>query len=171
MPEFLSRTQWRARPPTSSGVRLVRGDVRGVCLHWPGSSDVLRGDDVAAALRGWQRYHVEQRGWRDIAYNYACDQQGRIWTCRGVNLRGAANGSQVANGAYLSVVCVVAQAEPVSPELVTAMHLLIRYVRKVYPRAVRIVGHGEIRPAPTECPGPAVRRLVRVGAFEPAPTR
>lgn len=168
MPEFLSRQQWRARVPTERGTRFVRGDVQGVCFHWPGSSEVLRGDAVPAALRGWQRYHMEVRGWRDIAYNYAVDQHGRIWVCRGVNLKSAANGSQVGNSAYLAVVCVVAVDEPVSPELVTAARLVVRYARKVYPRAQRLVGHGEIRPGPTDCPGPAVRRLLRGGELEPA---
>jgi N-acetylmuramoyl-L-alanine amidase len=168
MPELLGRLQWRARPPTSRATLLDVDQVQGVCLHWPGTGEVLRGDAVPAALRGWQRHHMQVRGWRDIAYSFAVDQHGRIWVCRGVKARPAANGDETTNRAYLAIVCVVAQDEPVSPELVTSVRWLVRYVRKVYPHALRVVGHGEIRPGPTDCPGPAVRRLLRGGEFQPA---
>lgn len=50
--------------------------------------------------------------------------------------------------------------------LATTRHLIRRHRRK-YPRGLAVVGHGEIRPGGTECPGPAVAGAIRAGAFTP----
>jgi len=67
---YKSRADW--------GARLRRGYVSfpadrpiGVACHWPGTTTKFRGASaatIASALRGWQNYHMDVKGWSDIAY-------------------------------------------------------------------------------------------------------
>lgn len=57
-----------------------------IALHWGGSTSQIVGTaEEEARLRSWQRYHIQSRGWRDIAYNYAVGDSGTIYRCRGLN--------------------------------------------------------------------------------------
>lgn len=161
--QWLQRTAWYARPPRGPAVPLRRHEVRGIAFHWPGVPRPIRPDRVAAAILGWQGHHVDDRGWNDIAYSHLVDQTGRVWCGRGVRVRSAANGATAANASHLAVCLIVAEDELVSPELVEATRRLVTYIRSEWPTAMQLVGHGDIRPTPTECPGPAIRSALRAG--------
>ncbi len=58
-------------------------------------------DQIAAeqkVLRSWQRWHIDGRGWQDIAYNYAIGQSGTIYRLRGENRAGATRGDYDQDG-------------------------------------------------------------------------
>lgn len=86
MVTYLPRSAWRARPPNDGPGNLTVSRVQGTVIHWPGtgSTSVIHSQAaVASALRGWQNYHMDNRGWSDIAYQVAVDQAGRAWRCAG----------------------------------------------------------------------------------------
>ena len=61
-----------------------RSDVglrHAVVHHTVDPNDYSAGDvpDILEAIR---RYHIESRGWDDIAYNFAIDRFGRVWQTR-----------------------------------------------------------------------------------------
>jgi hypothetical protein len=58
---------------------------RYIVVHWGGTTRQVEEDQVFSVLRGWQRYHTGSKGMRDIAYNYAFDDFGRVMRCRGLN--------------------------------------------------------------------------------------
>ncbi|KKL18404.1 hypothetical protein LCGC14_2475840, partial [marine sediment metagenome] len=81
------------------------GDLSGlwvpdkVVVHWGGAP----GPPITKAgerrlLRGWQRFHIESRGWRDIAYNYAVGNSGTLYRLRGWNPSGATSGDFEGDG-------------------------------------------------------------------------
>ncbi|HEY9418130.1 MAG TPA: hypothetical protein VIQ30_25500, partial [Pseudonocardia sp.] len=85
MVTYLPRSAWDARAPRGSSP-LIASEVDGAALHWPGMAKPISSQDaVASALRGWQDYHMDGRGWSDIAYQVAVDQAGRAWTLRGLS--------------------------------------------------------------------------------------
>ena len=49
-------------------------------------------------LRRWQNYHINGRGWTDIAYNYGLGQSGKIYRLRGENRSGATSGDYEPDG-------------------------------------------------------------------------
>lgn len=49
-------------------------------------------------LRSWQTWHIDGRGWQDIAYNYAVGQSGIRYRLRGENRAGATRGDHEPDG-------------------------------------------------------------------------
>lgn len=163
-----SRHDWGARAPRGRAA-LDPAHVEGIALHWPGDGNRrLHGRDaIAAALRGWQDFHMDTRGWSDIAYQVAIDQDGNRWELRHLSVRSAANGDRDVNERFGAALLILAEDEQPTDEMVAGVRRLVVDFRHRYPHGTRIVGHRDIRPEPTECPGPAVTRLIRAGTFNP----
>ena len=70
-----------------------------VVVHWGGATvpPVTKAGE-RSLLRGWQRFHINSRGWRDIAYNYAVGNSGERYRLRGWNPSGATSGDFEGDG-------------------------------------------------------------------------
>lgn len=171
MVDYLPRSAWNAQPAESGPGVLTGSRVEGAVIHWPGtgSTDVIHDRaDVAAALRGWQRYHMEVRGWSDIAYQVAVDQAGRAWTLRGLLKQSGANGNQDVNERYGAILLVLATGEEPSDAMIATTREVIADFRRIYPDGTAIKPHSAVRPDPTDCPGPAARAAIARGDFDPS---
>ena len=170
MVTYLPRSAWGARPPT--GTRpLVASEVDGIALHWPGMTSPIHDQaKVAAALRGWQDYHMDVRGWSDIAYQVAVDQAGRAWILRGLTTRSAANGDADVNSRYGALLLVLAPGETPSDAMEATVRGVIADFRRHFPAGTAIKPHSAVRPAGTDCPGDAARAAITRGDFTPRPT-
>ena len=170
MTEFFSRDQWGARNPKPGPGALNVNEVRGIALHWPGMSGPLQGvNRVSAALRSWQAYHMDDRGWSDLAYQQIVDQDGNRYQGRGLSVTSGANGDEFTNDVYGAVLLVLAPGEPPSAAMVRTVRTVITRHRAAFPNSRRIVGHGQIRPGGTDCPGAMVQKYIDSGKFEPRP--
>jgi hypothetical protein len=162
-----SREDWGARLPRAR-YPLDPAQVEGIALHWPAMVDELaKVDQVKAALRDWQRYHMDSRGWSDIAYQVAVDQAGNWYQLRGLRHRSGANGDDLVNQRFGALLLVLAEDEQPTPEMIRTTRARIARFQHIFPRGVRIVGHQDVRPEPTSCPGPAVMDLIHAGRFTP----
>lgn len=163
-----SREDWRARPATGGPGPLNPADVVGIALHWPAMGGPLKNvEDVKAGLRAWQTYHMDTQGWSDIAYQEAVDQQGNVYALRGLRTQPGANGNEDLNERFGALLLVVGPGEEPSQALIKAVRRRIARHRDLFPKSRRIVGHGEIRPGGTACPGPKVQALIGQGIFNP----
>ena len=92
------------------------GAVRyGICVHWSGAT--FRQNDhklCAGQVRGIQRYHQQNKGWADIAYNYLICRHGYVFVGRGEQAASAANGTTAANMTYPAVCFLAGPGEPAS---------------------------------------------------------
>ncbi|WP_241995526.1 peptidoglycan recognition family protein [Kribbella sp. VKM Ac-2568] len=122
---------------------------------------------VASALHGWQAYHMDQRGWSDIAYQVAVDQAGRAWTLRGLRTQSGANGDQDLNQKYGAILLVLVTGEQPSAAMKATVRGVVADFRRLYPRGTAIRPHSAVRPDPTDCPGPAARAAIARGDFTP----
>lgn len=172
MTTYLPRSAWTDTGPVEPPTALP-GTVRGVAIHWPGDPGHIGTDQAAVArrLEGYRRFHVESRGWNDIAYQMAIDLAGRVWTLRGYDVVSAANGDQDVNHQYGAVLFLVGADDVPSPEMVQAF-IDFRHGKwlKRFPDAVAVKGHRDVRPAGTDCPGPATYALIQNGRLSAAPT-
>lgn len=161
-----SRKDWHARSPRAR-YRLEPDALRGVALHWPATTTRYQSPaGVMAALRSWQTYHMDVRDWSDIAYQIAIDQAGNWYQLRGLRHRSGANGSDLVNRQYGAFLLVVAEGERPTAAMLERTRERIARFRHIFPNATRIVGHQDVRPEPTACPGPLVEALIKGGAFE-----
>lgn len=166
-----SRAEWGAAAPTARRLGMARS-VRGLAVHWPGTPGAIAPAAVPRVLRAIQHDHQKRRGWSDIAYQVAVDQTGQLWQLRGYGCRPAANGDAASNADYGAVLALIGQNETPTPQLLAGLREAVRLWVSVYPHAARVVGHVDVRPDPTVCPGPALLRSIRAGQLIPgAPTR
>lgn len=171
MVTYLPRSAWGARPRNGGGRALVPSRVDGTVFHWPGMQKPLRTQAaVASALRGWQDYHMDGRGWSDIAYQIAIDQAGRVWTLRGLTTQSGANGDEDVNERYGAILLVLAPGESPSMAMRNSARAVVADFRKRFPDAEFVGCHSDVRPDPTDCPGPLARAAIRRGEFTPGAT-
>jgi hypothetical protein len=173
MVTYLPRSAWGARD-SRGGVALDPAVVVGEALHWPGMANPIdaTGDigfrRVASALRGWQNYHMDNRGWSDIAYQLAVDQAGRAWTLRGLNIRSGANGDATTNRLYGAFLLILAPGEKPSAAMIATTKGVILDFRQRFPKArLKPYGHKDVRAAGTDCPGPIAYAAINAGTFTP----
>ena len=170
MVEYLPRSAWNARPPNGGPGNLTVSRVQGAVIHWPGtgSTSVIHSKAaVASALRGWQNYHMDTRGWSDIAYQVAVDQAGRAWTLRGLRTQSGANGDTDVNERYGAVLLILVTGEQPSAAMKATTRAVIADFRRIYPRGTAIRPHSAVRPEPTDCPGDPARAAIARGEFTP----
>jgi len=139
------------------------GDVHGVAVHYTGmNADEQRLHRTCAArVRAIQRYHMEEKGWLDIAYNHLFCRHGFVFVGRGFGARSAANGTAESNDQYFAVCFLgddsVGRAD-VTPEAQRALRQLIREYRRRYPAAQEVRPHSDF--VATSCPGDELRALI-----------
>lgn len=174
MVDYLPRSAWNARPAKGGPGDLTPSRVEGAVIHWPGtgSTKVIHTQAaVASALRGWQDYHMDGRGWSDIAYQVAVDQAGRAWTLRGLRTQSGANGDDDVNERYGAILLVLVTGEEPSEAMKATVREVIADFREIYGQdADAIRPHSAVRPEPTDCPGPAARAAIARGDFTPGHT-
>ncbi len=170
MVTYLPRSAWRARPPNGGPGNLTVSRVQGAVIHWPGTgttTGIHSQAAVASALRGWQNFHMDDRGWSDIAYQVAVDQAGRAWTLRGLRTQSGANGNADLNERYGAVLLILVTGEQPTAAMKTTTRAVIADFRRLYPRGTAIRPHSAVRPDGTDCPGPAARAAIARGDFTP----
>ena len=91
---LVTRAQWGARPPENR-TALVRHDQLGTAVHYSGSDADEQADhaNCARRVRAIQDFHLDGRGWADIAYSYVACKHGYIYEGRGRGIRTAAQGT------------------------------------------------------------------------------
>lgn len=172
MPRTFSRSEWGARPSRGGPGPLFGSNVQSIALHWPAIANPVHGvENVKTALRGWQNFHMDGRGWSDIAYQEAVDQEGNRYVLRGLDAQSGANGDEVANKAHGAILLILAPGEQPSPAMITAVREAVADHRRLFRNSRGVKGHSEVRPEPTSCPGPIVLALIHEGTFEPVPLK
>ncbi|HEU4543412.1 MAG TPA: peptidoglycan recognition family protein [Jiangellaceae bacterium] len=187
MVQYLPRSAWTST--SASGATLTGSKLRGVAVHWPGTTQAAIGDPgreaIAERLRSYRNHHVNTNGWQDIGYNVAIDQAGRVWMLRSTQWRGNLVGAHCAsatnrdaNEEYVGVLLLLGQTERLSQAMVAAFRDWYhnRFLPG-WPRRTDVRGHGQVAGAQTECPGAAARSRIADGTLtakpvepEPEPT-
>jgi hypothetical protein len=97
-PPINSRASWSARP--SVDPPSVAPTVRMAIVHHSVTANDYAPGDVPGILRSIQTFHIDGRGWNDIAYNFAVDKFGTIWEARGGGITNAVIGGHAMGANY-----------------------------------------------------------------------
>ena len=97
-PPISPRSSWGARPPkVAAGLAPT---VRLAIVHHSVTANDYAPGDVPAILRSIQTFHMDGRGWDDIAYNFAVDKYGNMWEARNGGITNAAIGGHALGANY-----------------------------------------------------------------------
>jgi len=93
----LSRADLGLRAPRSRSLNIH--PAKGGCtLHWGGAGSTIRMHaDCKRIWRAWQDFHMDTRGWVDIAYTMGFCQHGWVFAGRGYGVRTAGQGTNRGN--------------------------------------------------------------------------
>ncbi len=179
---YVTRDQIGLRKPEGRRL-LVPSHVENTAFHYPGTPKPINAVGAAglarvcSALRGWQAYHMDTRGWSDIAYCVAVDQVGRKYDLRGIRVQSAANGNQDVNERFGAVLLVLGNDEVPSAAMAKAAGEVTQDYRAVFTRIPkRPTWHGAVRPGgtasdpSTDCPGKQAIAQIKAGKFDARPT-
>lgn len=161
---YISRNAWDARKPKSI-TPLVHSQQRGTGVHYSGGASEARLNhaECANVVRSIQHFHMDTRGWADIAYSFLPCNHGAIFVGRGRGIRTAANGTNSGNDGYHAVCFLGGDRDgraDVTPEGFAALKIAIRDCNAW-------AGVKEVRPhssfKSTECPGDEIRAWIARG--------
>jgi hypothetical protein len=153
------RPEWGARPPRS---RTAFTADYGSTSHWEGPA---MGDfphsSCATKVRVIQAFHMDTRGWSDIAYTALVCPHGVVYEGRWIGVRTAANGTNEGNSAAYAICYLGGVGDGFTEAGKRAMRAVQRYLD----------AHGGAGPGknchrdwkPTECPGDLICTWVRAG--------
>ena len=145
---LVTRAQWGARPTKQPPTPL---NPTGATAHWEGPHmGTFPHTDCAAKVRGIQNFHMDTRGWNDIAYNAIVCPHGTVYEGRGPGVRSAANGTDPGNDNDVAVCYLSGEGDPFTPEAAQAMADAMHWLA---PGGKR---HAHRDWKPTACPGDTI---------------
>ena len=156
------RTEWTQRPPKKT-VRFDGRRIKGVCIHYAGYNIKA---DPKTTLGNIQNYHLDAKGWFDIAYNIAVGLDGSVWELRGLEVENGAQGGRKWNRSYVAVSALLGPAQEPTEEMIEGIKEAVSLVRERYPEAREVIGHRELKP--TSCPGDPLQELIDLKVFSRA---
>lgn len=167
---LVSRTQWGARPPRPGAATSMVAHPS-ITVHWEGEGwhypwDHSTCDDK---VRGIQNFHMDGRGWSDIAYNYLNCPHGYTYEGRGYNKRSSANGNDTWNMAsYATQAMWGSNAGAKVPNALKDALLFSFEILRSRGTATSVVkGHRDWHS--TDCPGDELYAWVKAGCPDPTP--
>ena len=167
--DVITRGEWGAR---NAKRRQVLRDTTSPTLHYNGPPTGLDEfsdkEEEIKFLKGVQRYHMDTKGWADIAYNFLFAPSGRVYEGRGWKIRSAANGTNKGNSASHAFFLMVG-TDPKTGKSEDIPQAMIDSVRRM-----RALGDSKFVKMhrdwkSTACPGEEIARLVRADVFEGLP--
>lgn len=161
------RSAWTTTPE-GFNVHLNAANVRGVVLHYPGDGNKVREGTSKAfsesLFRAYRSYHVNDRKWPDIGYNFGVDQAGRIWSLSGRKKAAhtASPRNPYANYYYVGILMLIGNNETPTEEMIRSVNSMIRQVNSWY-GINEVLGHRQVYGSNTACPGDKVVALINKG--------
>jgi len=149
------RILWRAKKPKHVTVASWKDGVD-VFVHHTADPGPRR-KDVRKYLRQIQSFHMNTRGWSDIAYSYLIAPDGSVWEGRGFNVVGAHTEGHNTKGIGICFMGTFTTKAP-TPAAQAAFTQLHKYLAKKGARIRGTYGHGDVYP--TSCPGAGVRKAL-----------
>lgn len=167
--KLVTRTQWGARAPR----RQSKGSLNAPSTsHWNGPTITVSGKTLwdhtkcAGLIRGIQNFHMDVRGWSDIAYNFVECPHGYTFVCRGLNIINGANGTNTGNQTSHAIMSLAGEGNPFTDNERVGFRECVRYISDLTAAPDRCVGHRDHKS--TECPGNDRYNWVHAGMPTPA---
>lgn len=162
---FVSRAAAGLRPATgATGIDPQQGST----IHYEGPPlGSFPHASCAAKVRAIQAFHMDERGWTDIAYNAVVCPHGYVFEGRWIGRRSGANGTNEGNRWWYAICALIGEGDAKPPVMVEAIAECAEFFRSSGRAGPRVNGHRNHKP--TKCPGEPLYAEVRAGTFLAAP--
>lgn len=162
---FVSRAAAGLRPATgATGINPVRGST----VHYAGESlGSFPHSSCAAKVRAQQAFHMDERGWTDLAYNAVVCPHGYVFEGRWIGRRSGANGTNAGNRDWYAIQAMIGVGDPKPAVMVEAIAECAELFRTAGRAGPDVNGHRDHKA--TACPGDPLYADVQAGTFERAP--
>ena len=156
---IISREDWGARAPKYT-YPLPVYPVKVVYIHHGASPkpDATL-DAEASVVRSYQRYHMDTRGWSDIAYNLLVGDSGNGYEGRGYRNQGGATGNNL-DRSSLSICYIGNGSSRVSDAALDAIVFLIDLGISAGHISPNVTVKGHRDGYSTSCPGDALYQAI-----------
>lgn len=159
---LVTRAQWGARAPRSIS-RI--SNPSGTTIHWEGPTmGTFEHSSCASKVRGIQNFHMDSRGWADIAYNALVCPHGWTFEGRWLGVRSAANGTNLGNDSHYAVCALWGKNDP-TPDI--GKHEFIEVVAYFDAQGAGSEWKGHRDWKATECPGQPLYDWIKAGHPDP----
>ena len=163
---LITRSDWGARRPKEV-TPLPKSDAKGCAVHYSASSGIPRTHaECYASVRSIQTFHMNTRGWNDIAYNWLFCNHGYVFRGRGLWVRTAAQGTNACNNKYFAA-CYLGNDTnrvDVTPAGRKALLALLLWLDRQIPGGkMRVRPHSDF--TSTSCPGDELRALIKASGW------
>lgn len=131
---FVSRADCGLRGPKSVS-RNITPERGGSAPHYGGPRQSAAEPDsdharCIATWRNWQKYHMDAKGWADIAYTGGFCNHGYAFAGRGIGVRTAANGTNAGNQNYYAFTWIGGEGQTPTQEALDAADWWVVQLRK-----------------------------------------
>lgn len=134
-------------------------------IHWGGPpvrEPAAEGNvnSEKAQLRAYEEFHIDKKGWKGLAYDWAIGQSGTLYRVRGLGRSAAQAGDADVDGVDNNlegeaILCIIGKGQKPSEAM---LETLTKVVKTAKPK--QLYGHREGRGTKTECPGPELMDVI-----------
>lgn len=115
-------------------------------------------------VRGIQNYHMDAKGWSDVAYNAIVCPHGYTFECRWLGRQGGANGTTTGNRTAYAICYLGGQGDPFTLDADRAIHDTTTHMRRHGSAGPKVNCHRDWKA--TACPGDVICTRVRAGVYQ-----
>lgn len=162
--KYISRRDWGARAPR----RVVKGNMSHKSSgHWNGPTLKINGSTTwdhkycNSIVRGIQNFHMDGRGWNDIAYNFLECPHGYTYEGRGLNVWNGANGTNTGNRNAHAICFLAGEGNPFPESEKQGFKEAVKYIADNTSAPNVANGHRDHKA--TACPGNARYNWIHAG--------
>nr|AAY27974.1 peptidoglycan recognition protein 2 precursor [Euprymna scolopes] len=155
---LVSRSEWGARPPKE--VVSIPMPVKMVFIHHTAMDYCTNISTCSEQMRKIQNFHMDDRGWFDIGYNYLVGEDGRVYEGRGWNREGAHTKGYNRDAVAISVMGDFSDRLPNKKALDAVNNLIVCGIKQNnITKDYLLYGHRNVRE--TACPGDKFYELIK----------
>ncbi|XP_017886139.2 peptidoglycan-recognition protein 1-like [Ceratina calcarata] len=159
-PNIISRSNWGARAPKSQLQNLAVNPPPYVVIHHSATDGCTTQAICQARVRSFQNYHMDEKNWTDIGYNFVVGEDGNVYEGRGWDKHGAH--SKPYNSKSIGI-CIIGNFVDHNPNTaaINATQDLIAYGTTIgkIKEQYTLLGHSQT--AATSCPGKSLYKLIQ----------
>lgn len=161
----VTRSQWGARAPKN---RTALNGATTITIHYEGPQmGDYSHDSCPSKVRGIQAFHMDSRGWADIAYSDIVCRHGYVYEGRGPGVRTAAQGTNEGNNVSLAICAMLGAGDTVPDVLKQAIRERADWYTAEH--GVGTIRKGHRQWHSTACPGDTLFAWVEAGMPAPHP--